>query len=300
VQLGEDLSLNLTGYHDFVRHASGAEIFISIPLDSSTYAQTSARFGSDKPQLEGDLTQSPPSAGGFGYRLTAMAGPAQGGEANVVWNGDPIALRANVSSTNGSTAARIGASGALVAVGGEFDATRHIDGAFAMVQAGQPDVHIFQENRAVGISGADGNLLVGGLTPYGRNTLSVSPDDYPMNVDVSAPERIVVPNRFGAVVDFTPKKSTAVLVSLLLPDGTEPPLGTLVTFDTETEPLVVGAHGKIFIRDLPAPTRGHIELADGSCGFVAVPPASREGDVFPEIGPLTCKMEATNAPPPGQ
>jgi outer membrane usher protein len=291
----EGLSLNLSGYHDLVRGTSGAEIFITMPIGESTYASGSARFSQDNPQLEADVTQSPPSAGGFGYRATLMDGPVQGGEANAIWDGEAVSLNANVSLTNHSTAGRIGASGALVLVADDLEATRRIDGAFALVEAGQPGVHVFQENREVGVSGTDGNLLIAGLTPYGRNHLSVSPDDYPMDVDISAPERVVIPNRFGAVVDFAPMKSSAALVSLRLPDGSEPPLGTLVSLDAQQEPLVVGAHGKIFIHDLAAAVHGHVQLPEGSCGFVATPPPARTGDAIPEIGPLTCTMETGNA-----
>lgn len=294
ISFGKGWSAYLTGFHDVVDRTSGMELLLSIPLDNGAYGNTSARAGEHDPQYQASIARSPDSSGGFGYRFLAEDGPARGGEGYVIWNGDKTALNGGLSAINGTASARLGASGGLAAVNGDLLAMRSMDGAFALVDAGQPGVHVLQENRPITVTGADGKALIGGLTPYGRNQVSVSPDDYPMNVVISAPDRVVVPNRYGAVVNFAPQRSSAAVVTLRLADGTNPPLGSEVRLDDGSEPLIVGAHGQIFIPSLAAPVRGHVQLAAGTCGFSVTPVASTADDSIPQIGPVACQMEASD------
>ena len=291
-------SVYLTGFHDAINRTQGAELMLSIPMDKGNYGEASARVGEHRPQYQASIARSPDSSGGWGYRFIAEDGPARGGEGYLLWNGQQIGLNSGFSAINGRAAARLGASGGLAAIDGDVMAMRRIDGAFALVDAGQPDVHIMQENRQVAVTGPKGTALIPGLTPYGRNAVSVSPDDYPMDVIISDPERTVIPNRYGAIVKFAPRRSAAALVTLHLPDGSDPPLGAPVRLDDGSEPLVVGAHGEIFITNLAAPVRGHVQLANGTCGFAVTPAPSHADDAIPRLGPVVCQMETNNAPVP--
>jgi len=295
--LGAGYALDITGFHDIEEHASGAEVFLSIPLGDRTQAQVSTRVGAGKPQAEVSVTSPANPDGGFGYSASAMSGPSDGAEGSAYWTGEHISADVSLATADGETAARIGVSGSLIEMGGDVYAARRVDGAVALVDAGQPGVRVYQENREIAVTGENGTVLVTGLVPHGRNSISVSADDYPMDAIVSAPDRIVVPNRFGAIVNLAPTLGKPVLVDLQLPDGSAPPLGTHVTLEDSQESLMVGLHGKIFIHHLPAAVRGHVQAQDGDCVFVLEPPEASTDDTIPEIGPVTCSMEKANEPP---
>ena len=287
---------NLVGFHDLQARASGAEIFLSIPIGPRNQAELSTRVGQGKPQGEATVVQSVNPDGGLGYSVSALTGASDGGEASAVWNGDTVSADARLSSIDGTNAAGVGVAGSLIELGGNVYVTRRIDGAVALVDAGQPNIRVYHENREVAVTGPDGTALVSGLVPYGSNTIGVSADDYPMDVLMSSPERTVVPNRFATLVNLAPRHGKPAVIELVLPDGTIPALGTHVQIRDRSGPLVVGAHGKVFVDDLPAPVTGDILLPAGKCAFLVVPSGPREGAI-PEIGPVKCKMEAGRALP---
>src|ERR1700733_9043892 len=83
-------ALDITGFHDIEEHASGAEIFLSIPLGDRTQAQVSTRVGAGKPQAEVTVTSPANPDGGFGYSASATSGPSDGAEGSAYWTGQRI------------------------------------------------------------------------------------------------------------------------------------------------------------------------------------------------------------------
>jgi outer membrane usher protein len=84
--------------------------------------------------------------------------------------------------------------------GGQLLTSRPLNGAFAMVSTGAPDVEVSYENRPAGLTNADGVLLVPGLVAQQINRLSVNPATWPINWTASQLDRQVIPPRGGGVL----------------------------------------------------------------------------------------------------
>ena len=163
----------------------------------------------------------------------------------------------------------------------------------ALVKTGAPGVRVYQENREVAVSDAQGDALVPGLVPFAANRISVDPDDYPISTVIEASERVTVPGRYGGVVvDLAPRARSPLLVTAVLADGSFVPTGSRATLDGNTDPLVVGRNGKLFLEDLRAPAGITIDLPNGTCRFPVAPqPPSTLHRASSEHKPSLHKMQ---------
>lgn len=156
-------------------------------------------------------------------------------------------VSAQIEAREDSLSARMGALGALAWMPGTLKAGRQISDAYAMIDLGYPDVEVFQENRPVGHTGADGKLLVNNLNAYQSNRLGVDPLDLPMDVNIADAERRVVPGRgSGLRVDFGLEPQQDRLLALRLADGRWAPTGSRVMLP-DGSARVVGYDGQTLV-----------------------------------------------------
>ncbi|OYV74741.1 MAG: hypothetical protein B7Z66_15445 [Chromatiales bacterium 21-64-14] len=293
LSLGGGLYLGVTGVDDVQSGNHSAEAFISIPLGGGTYLGGSVSRQPSATTTMASLTHPANPDGGWGYGAQVSAGNAETAEADATWVEDHGRLDAGVATARGQTAARLGASGALILMDGSLYASHTSNDAFALVQTGTPGVEIYRENRPIARSGPDGEALVPDLNAYEENRLSVEPRDYPMSVVVTDPDRIVVPRRHsGVAVDFSPTDVHAALVTVRLEDGSFPMAGTEVRIDGRKQSLVIGHGGQLFIENLTVPLSARIALETHWCRFKIVPPTQSETDEIPRLPPVTCRVEA--------
>ena len=288
LSFGGGFFLGLTGLRNLSARTSAAELFFSIPLGAAT-ASASASFGGDRPSFEATYDAPANPDGGFGYRALLDSAPRRA-EADATWIGDEGEIDGAVSRDERSTALRADASGGVVLLGGDLFATRQPSDAVALVDAGAPDVRIYQENRDVAVSGADGKALITGLAPYTANHIAVDARDYPMNADVAQTERVVVPPRgTGVIVDLAPAARRSFVAVIRLSDGSPPPVGSLVTVKALLTPLLVGHDGEVFFGDLRQPSDAEVDVGARRCHVRIAPPSSAPAPV-PRVGPLICHV----------
>ena len=265
---------------------------MSVPIGPDLIAAASAQAGADTNEIQASVSKPTNPDGGFGYSVSASAGDVRSANGDASWIGDRGTLDAAVSSVDGQTAARVSASGALVEMNGGLFATRPPGGAVALVQTGKANVPIYLENRKVGDSDEDGEVLLTNLTADAANRISIEPTDYSFATVVPTTQRTVVPQRqSGVLVDLAPPRSRPALVILEADDGGPPPLGSSVTLSNGTDPLVVGHGGQIFIADLETAVSGTVSNGTRSCRFHLDALDNAPVNAIPKIGPIRCAAE---------
>jgi len=292
VQLPDGAFAALTGLRDFQSGAVSAQLSFNIPLGPHGLAGVTA--ANDNGKLSGLAMFDDPADpdGGFGYRIATgwEDGGRFQGEAN--WIGPHVALDGGVSLDHGVPSLRAGASGALVFLRGSLFAAHDPGGAVALVRTGEPNIHIYRENRSVGVSDGDGEALLTGLDAWAPNRIAVESRDYDFDALVEKTEAIVAPRAAsGVVLDFTPASRHPLLATLTRGVAMAMPVGARVTLDGDAKPLPLGRDGQLFVADLQKARGAVIDVGTSRCR-VFIEPHKNGARHAP---PLLCLREAGGA-----
>jgi outer membrane usher protein len=283
-----------TALQDLGRQQFSAQISIGIPIGGRGLASVSA--ANDNGKLSGlGLYDSPADPdGGFGYRL--LGGYQQGGrgEADATYVGHNFGADGGISVQGDAPAIRADLNGALIAMNGSVFATHDPGGAFALVETGDSHVRIYRENRLQGVSDDDGRALLVGLTPYVPNHISIDPRDFSFDTLVEKTDQLVAPrNGAGTLVDFTPSSYHSLVAQMTRGVDLPTPLGATVMLDGQSEPMLVGHGGEIFIPHFDKPVGADVDLGASRCR-IYITPGERKGGL-PRTPPLLCLREADGA-----
>ncbi len=289
VSLHNRAYVNLFAFRSRSEHAeweTTAGIGLTIPFGprSSAYVQ------SDNRNVFGEVRQTAPTEGGFGYRLAASAGESDRQQAELDWRGDIGEASVEVARFGDRVGARLLARGGLLLAGEHIYATRRVEDGLALVEVpGQPDVRIYQENRPITRTDENGRAIITDLRAYEANRIALSPSDLPIDVGMPSDTAIAVPRYRGAAyVRFDIRRDRPATIVVIGPDGTPAEAGAGVRSD-KGETAFVGYDGEIFVREIRPGMALEIDLAGGRCRVVI--PGDLPGEVLPRIGPLRCAFE---------
>jgi outer membrane usher protein len=261
-------SLSLSGFTDISDQKSyGAFLYLSVPLGNwgsgsagTSYDRTGTSFTAEisKPQ-----NQKP---GSFGWRAQMQQGATSSQRGNLNYRGNFADLDANLTNTENTIQTSASADGAVVLAQGGIFASRRIDDAFAIVDAGAPQVRVFHENHLVGRSNAHGKILVPGLKAYEKNKIAIEPDDLPLNADVPQFETQISPNdRNGVAVSFGVKANIAsALVKIVNANNKTFAPGTEGQLQNG-EKFYIGYDGQAYLKGLTAHNTITITTKAGLC-----------------------------------
>jgi outer membrane usher protein len=285
----------LSALHDVNSRHFDAEISLVIPLGGRAMASMTAQVADASSQGTAVYDVQPDGDGGAGYRLMGQFDRDVRAEGDARWIGRNADADGAISVYQGQTALRADASGALVAIGGSVFASHDPGAAVALVRAGDPGIRVYRENREIGKTDSDGELLLTGLDAYAPNHIAVDPRDYPFDAMVETPDRLVRPQRrSGVVVNMAPEARHPVIAILTRGLGTAVPVGALVTLAGSPQVLITGRNGQVFIPDLPAASEATVDLGNGRC-HVRIEPVAQTGLALPRTAPLLCVEEVSLA-----
>lgn len=173
-------------------------------------------------------------------------------------------------------------SGGVVAIGGDFIATRPVEQSFGLIRvADVAGVRAYTENQLIGKTNSKGNIIVPSLLPYYGNRLSIDPESIPLNYRIDSTSRVIAPSfRGGALVPFPVHRLQTVSGLLLVETagGTVvvPAYGELsVTEDGREIVSPVGKEGQFYLEDLSVGLhRAKLQYRDGDCEFQLTVPLS--------------------------
>lgn len=202
----------------------------------------------------------------YNWRIQADRAQHSYLQARLSHEGSHARIEVQGHHTRGSSGFGARLEGAVVVAGGGVFLSPRIDDAFAVVDAGAPDVEVSVENRPAGKTGRSGKMLVPGLRAYDQNIISIDPANLPLDAAIGATRQTVRPaHHAGTTVDFGVSTSAqAAIVELL--DSSRRPMevgGRVVVNGDETGDVIVGFDGEVYLQGLAPRNRLEVRYPDG-------------------------------------
>jgi outer membrane usher protein len=265
---------------------NAAELSLSTRLGPRTSAGAAAgvRDGAGFASLL--LQQNAPADEGWGYRALATAGPRESLVGALQLNTNFGQYDAELTYRDGRTGARLRVSGGIGMAGGETFAAQRLSDAFAVVDAGQPNVRVYADNHLVGRTGGDGRAVVPRLRGYEENRIRLEVADLPIDVEVTTAETRVRPYaRHGVAVDMRARRTRSAVARLEVPGLGPVPAGA--TVEVGGRIFVVAPGGEVFLSGLADMNRLEAKWPEGRCDFELEMPAGT--DPQPDLGTRPCQ-----------
>ncbi|HUD12935.1 MAG TPA: fimbria/pilus outer membrane usher protein [Terracidiphilus sp.] len=266
--------------------SSGLQVGLTIPLGRRTSVNVSATSdGNGQVQAQ----QSAAMVGDWGYDAYVSAGNSSHEFAEGQYKSPVGLFTAGIDNGDGVTTLRLESQGALSFVDGAIFPSNTINDSFAIVDTGPiPHVHVFQENRDVGVTGSSGRLLVPDMRSFDLNHIAISATDIPSDVTIDdATVELRPQDRSGVVVKFPVKISHAALLRLVDEAGVPMSIGSAATLQATGVTVAVGYDGDAYVEDLSPHNELSVEGINGRRCTVAFDYKPVAGDI-PSIGPLRC------------
>lgn len=188
----------------------------------------------------------------WGWRIRDFEGATPDRAATISYRSSVARVDVGAQQVSGATRATAQVDGAVAFLGGGTFFTNRIDDAFAVVDAGAPNVDVFYENRPVATTGSNGMVLVPYLRAYQNNSISIDARNLAVDADVPRTKAVVVPSdRGGALIKFgISQDARNAVVVVKGADGATIPVGSRVRLADADEEAVIGYGGEVYLRGL--------------------------------------------------
>jgi outer membrane usher protein len=296
INFGRIGSLNLTltrtrtaaDLSSSAQSSTSAYLIFVLPLDSRRAATLAAVGGSGSGAPDNEMiasvAESPPVGPGSGYRLSASTA----GNYDADWRQQfhSADLEVEVARNHGIDGRSAYLSGAMTFLDGQLNASRSVNGSFAMVDvAGLADVPVYVENQLTTHTDASGRALLYNLRPYEANRISITPEDLPLDTTIGASSTIMAPPfRSGVIARFPVERVRSGTFRLVLDDGKPVPVGAVVTLRGTQFPVVL--NGTVYVTGFDHGMSAEASWAGKHCGFRLEPPPP--DDPLPDMGTVVC------------
>jgi outer membrane usher protein len=227
---------------------------------------------------------------GLDYRIAAEAGDSpRRYDARVGYTASLAAGSIDLQRLDGENNMRGNLSGSVALMDGDLRVSRRLGRAFGLVSVpGYSDVRVYMDNRLVGETDDDGEILVPGLRPYENNRLSFEVDDLPLSASFGVNEKSVTPfDRTGVKVAFDVESLNEVTAHFFDDEGEPLPIGTTLASDDGDVHVSIGRSGFAHIKgdwDARLAVKGVRGDRDYRCE-IDVPPAD---EILPDLGDVSC------------
>lgn len=290
------VTVSANAYRDFARGKTYG-VMLSLSTLLGEKVSTTVSVGREGGNAGGDTSvyasaqRTPDYDGGWGWQVQgARAGGSRRAGAQAEYRGRYGEVMTGVRTIGGQTIPSLNISGAVVAMDGEVLAGRRITQGFAVVSTdGVANVPVLISNRRLGMTNANGYLLVPDLLPYESNQLAIDALNLPANTRLTATRQFIAPAwQAGALVRFgvTPFHGGQII----LVDTQDQPLppGTQVTLQETGARTIVGYDGLVFFDALQTRNTFRAATRDGACvATLAYIPGT---EPIPMLGRVICRQ----------
>ncbi|MEW6644163.1 MAG: fimbria/pilus outer membrane usher protein [Pseudomonadota bacterium] len=264
-------SMFMTAFKDFEdKRSFGVFGGITVSLGDGITASSSASRAANGTSGGVDVVKSQSvEPGSWGWRVRDYEGASLSRAGAVSYRSSFGRAEVGAQQVNGAVQTTAQLDGAVAFVGGGTFFTNRIDDAFAVVDAGAPNVDVFYENRPIATTGANGMVLVPYLRAYQKNWISVDPKNLAVDADVPKTKAAAMPSdRGAALVKFgiSPDARSALVV-LKDSRGSVVRAGSRAHIEDQIkdggEDAVVGYGGEVYLRDLKDQNTLLVEQVEG-------------------------------------
>jgi len=286
-----NVSLYVTGFHDFVGHSTGLLAGLTLPLGTRSSASVSASSASGSKSAQVEANQTPVTIGDWGYQAFESAGQPAHQFAQAQYKSPWALLSAGADRIDHRTTLQSEAQGAVSFVDGGLFPSNTINDSFAVVDTnGVAGVRVLDENREVGRTDSAGRLLVPDLRSFEINHIGIDPNDVPLDTAMPFAAKEVRPqDRSGVVVSFPLHTSNGALLRLTDEAGTPMPVGSVAILKSTGVAVPVGYDGEAYVEGLDPHYEISVELPKGGRCTVSADYRPVPGEI-PTIGPLPCHV----------
>ena len=264
--LDRRITLYATGYVTRGdRRDAGAFFGVAIPLGATTSATVGAEVqGGDTIGFVEASKAEDQSEGSTAWRARVDQGASSRIEAQAVYRGRAYRISGAAQHIDGATRGQVQVDGAIAWLGGRPALANRLDGSFALVDVGAPNVPVLFQNQQIGRSGRDGRLVVRNLAPFDQNKIAIDPQNLALDLEAADTEQQVAPVDGGGVrVRFGVAKSPpSALVTLHLANGEVVPPGAEVSRAGSDQRVIVGYDGQTFLTNLKPANDLTVHLED--------------------------------------
>ena len=283
-------SLFATAYFD-LSNKKNAGVFagVSFPFGDDISTAASVSRSKSGMQFGAQASKSIRSEeGSYGWRVSDTEGANPQRAAAVAYRSGFAQIEAGANQVGHGVQGAVQVEGSIAAAGGGVFFAPRINDAFAIVDAGAPNIPVEYENRRVTTTGSNGKAIVPDLRSFQKNKLAIDPTNLPLNASVQSTRETVVPADGGGVyVQFGVQETvSSAIIKLVNAEGK--PLKTGLSGRlNDGEDFVVGYDGRAFIKGLAADNTVAIDTEPGACKASFNYQAN--GDTQVVIGPLQCR-----------
>jgi outer membrane usher protein len=225
-----------------------AGVSLSFALSGDVSSHTSAEYDDSGMTYRASL-QRAVEPDRFGWRARGSLGEVDRLEVAAMARGALGDTVGEVGVANGVAGARLRHAGSVGWIEDLTFAGRRIDGAFALVDGGAPNVSVARNRLDAGETGADGRRLVTNLQPYRSNAISISADDLPIDRAPASPvQHVTVAEGAGVLVRFTDAQERVVETHIAYANGETPPRGAVLVRSRDERRFPIGSNGRIVIQ----------------------------------------------------
>ena len=292
--------LNLSANHDLTQEDTRYYLSLNIPLEKKRTVNLSYQQDQEQEKLSLNARQAiSRDVGGWGWQLQAdTARDTQNIQAQIAqmhdygeWN---IGFQEVKSKNISSWIANSALSGSVLMMNQSFFPMQRSFDSFALISTSQiSDIPVKLENRYVGKTNKNGELVVTSLNPYQNNRITIDPLELPPDYHIETTVKNAVPRyASGVFLEFPISQILAIQAVIKQADGNFIKAGTNVwateDFDLEdTGPLTIVAHdGMIYIEN-PKANKFYLKQNDQICSFEIKDLSDQKGII--DLGELICE-----------
>ena len=208
-----------------------------------------------------------PAGPGMGWNIT-NENLRDNVKANMTLNSNTAQYSAQLNVQDGvTTGKRLGANGTVGLLGGEFFASRHVNGSsFAVVKTeGLKDIKIYNQNNMVAVTDNRGTAAFP-IRAYEKTKIEIKDNEIPLEASSEILEMNPVAHaRSGLLVKFPIKIIKNALVRIYLPNNVPIPAGATVNIASSKENYVAGRNGEVYLTNLSQKNQIIVTWLENKC-----------------------------------